>query len=96
MIINKNKLDEYVSKLKSTTCPLCGQDQWTISDVIFYTSELIEDKEKGSIIFGGGNRFMPYITITCPNCGNTHIINALVAGLYDFREHSEIVITEDK
>jgi len=89
MIINHKKLDEYLKKINPHNCPLCGNNEWTVSDAVFYSQELTQSKEEGSIIIGEPSKYMPFIAISCKNCGNTHIINTLAAGLHDFREEQK-------
>lgn len=85
MIVDHEKLNKYVDDLHNATCPLCHNNEWSISDVIFYASEF--NQKDGGLVLGGPTRYMPFITITCAKCGNTHVINALIAGLYDSKEN---------
>lgn len=89
MIICQAKLDEYLKKIHAHVCPLCGESNWTVSDTIFYAQELTRSKEKGNLVIGEPSRYIPFIAISCNNCGNTHIINTLVADLYNFREERQ-------
>jgi predicted nucleic-acid-binding Zn-ribbon protein len=56
-------------------CPLCKNTKWTLSDTIW---EMREFHKEGLII---GGPIYPVISITCVNCGNTHFVNAIVAGI---------------
>lgn len=87
MIINHDKMDEFIKTLKAHKCPLCGNGEWTVSDTVFYVQEFKESEGKGVVTLTGSSRFMPFITISCSQCGNTHIINTLVNNLYENREN---------
>jgi len=89
MIINRNNLDEYLHRINPNKCALCGHNEWTVSDVVFYSQELTPSKEGGSIVIGEPSKYMPFIAISCKYCGNTHIINTLAAGIHDFREEDK-------
>lgn len=56
-------------------CPMCGAETWRISD---NTYELREFK-KGALVAGG--TIVPLILITCSNCGNSVLVNAIVANI---------------
>jgi len=56
-------------------CPLCKKKQWTLSDTVW---EMKEFRREGLVI---GGPIYPVISITCGNCGNTHFLNAVVAGI---------------
>lgn len=69
-------------KIQSMTCPLCHQDQWTISENIY---ELREYRGKNGYLLDGKIPvpIVPLIPMTCDNCGNTILINAILAGVLD-------------
>lgn len=87
MKINQGKMNEFIKTLKAHKCPLCGNGEWTVSDKVFYVQELTQSLEKGEVIIGGPTIYMPLIAISCTKCGNTHMINTLVAKLYDHIEN---------
>ena len=55
---------------------MCGAGNWSISDKVF---ELREFKDGNMII--GNVPIFPVIPVTCANCGNSLMINALIAGI---------------
>jgi hypothetical protein len=50
-------------------CPYCGSAEWTVSRPF---NLLLESRETLS----------PHFSVVCTNCGNTVLINALLAGLF--------------
>lgn len=58
-------------------CPLCGQSQWNLNDVLIESREF----QQGNLIIGGNSSVMPFITLTCRNCANTLFLNAIQLGL---------------
>lgn len=77
MKVNQIKVNEYLKKLNAPKCPLCGNTYWEASDIVFQSLEF----NYNGINLGGAT--FPFIPITCNKCGNTMIINALVANLID-------------
>lgn len=76
--IDGQKLINHLSKKwKGKNCPMCGEGPWNASDSPFELREFNE----GNLIIGGQTSIVPVIPITCNNCGNTILINAVVAGL---------------
>ena len=71
-------IDFIHDRWRNSLCPMCGGDEWSISDKVFELREFNE----GNIVLGGPNSAItPVIPVTCRNCGNTVFINALVAEL---------------
>lgn len=62
---------------KSHDCPICGSDNWTISD------DVVEVRRFRGGALGVGGPLYPYLVVTCSTCGHTHFFNALVAGLVE-------------
>ncbi len=61
---------------EKSQCPMCGSNSWSVSDKIFELREY----HGGDFIIGGGGPIVPIIPVTCSNCGNTVIVNAIVVG----------------
>jgi len=55
-------------------CPMCGKGPWSVQDKIFQLSEF----HQGSLVVGGP--LIPVVPVTCGNCGNTVLVNALISG----------------
>lgn len=85
MKIEDKKIDEYIKKINVSKCPLCGDNNWTITDRILQLSS--ESAE-------GKNTLFPVIPLTCQNCGNTYFINVIVAGLIDKNQSKENTANE--
>ena len=80
MNVNEKKLEAYLQNKQIPFCQFCGQNHWGVSSKLF---QLLEFDSHGLTI--GGSSY-PVIPITCNNCGNTLMINAIVAGLIDTNE----------
>lgn len=57
-------------------CPICGTRQWSIlahflNGIVFHPG--------GSFVIGGPS--YPHVGMICGNCGNTQLVNAVVAGI---------------
>jgi len=75
----KKKLMEYVqdSWKPPIQCPLCKGNEWVPSEEIYEIREF----HGGGLVLGGGGKISPIFPITCRICGNTVLINPLVAGI---------------
>lgn len=71
----KEQIRKYVQqKWKLDVCPLCrARETYTIAEQVY---QLTEYPEMGLL---RGQVVAPIIPLTCNNCGNTFLINALVA-----------------
>jgi len=72
------KTEKLISHLKTKwqgrRCPLCNQGKWNVSDKVF---ELREYHGGGLVV--GGTPIIPVVPVTCDNCGNTVLVNAIVS-----------------
>lgn len=57
----------------SRPCPMCGKGPWKVHDSTFQLTEYNE----GSMVIGGP--VMPFVAVICANCGNTVLVNAIIA-----------------
>ena len=60
-------------------CGLCGQSHWQYDTTIFELREF----EGGNFTIGGGGSLLPVVTLSCQNCGNIQLLNALTLGIVD-------------
>ncbi len=58
-------------------CPMCGKGPWEVQDKAFQLSEF----HQGNLVIGGP--LIPVIPVTCTNCGNTVLVNAIISGAID-------------
>jgi len=58
-------------------CDACGHPHWTYDNRVYELREF----SGGGLVIGGSQKIIPALALTCTNCGNTKLINALVAGL---------------
>jgi len=83
-VVNKEKLKEYLeTKWHPINCRQCEQAAWVLPDKIF---QLVEYQ---SNFLPPGSPILPVIPITCSNCGNTILINALVASVLESQQEGE-------
>lgn len=54
-------------------CPMCGVSKWSVQESTF---QLMEFSESGLVV---GGPVIPVVPITCTNCGNTVLVNAILA-----------------
>lgn len=62
------------------TCPVCRGNDWDVTTIIYELREF----HGGSMVIGGSS-LVPISPITCKSCGNTVLINPLIAGI-DLKE----------
>jgi len=75
--VDTQKLIEHLStKWQNRGCPMCGARQWNVQAKPF---ELREFHGGGLVI--GGSAIIPVIPVICGNCGNTVLVNPIVAGI---------------
>lgn len=63
---------------KISRCPACGSSSFTAMPTLMELREF----RQGSLVVGG-SPIVPLAVLTCQNCGNTLLINALVTGLME-------------
>ncbi|MGJ8593073.1 MAG: hypothetical protein ACSHXF_11015 [Aquaticitalea sp.] len=62
-------------KWGSRPCPMCGSNGWNVSDNVYELREF----HGGNLVLGNGPIY-PIIPVSCNNCGNSVMVNALMAG----------------
>lgn len=73
---NVEKLIQHLNaKWQDRPCPMCNANVWTLSDKVFEMREYFG----GNLVFGVGS-INPVIPVTCNNCGNSIMVNALTSG----------------
>jgi len=81
MKLTKQQQEQMVNYIKTkwaapTSCPVCRQNTWQVA------AEVHEIREfSGGNIVLGGSALVPLVPVTCQNCGNTMLFNALIAGV---------------
>ncbi|MBL87730.1 MAG: hypothetical protein CMO82_13885 [Winogradskyella sp.] len=56
-------------------CPMCQTNSWTVSDTVYELREF----HGGNVVLGSGPIY-PIVPVSCNNCGNSVLVNALQAG----------------
>lgn len=62
-------------KWKGARCSMCGEGSWAVQDSAFQMTEF----SHGGLAIGGP--VIPVVPVMCSNCGNTVLINAILAGV---------------
>jgi hypothetical protein len=70
------KLTEHIRLKWKNGCPMCGARAWELSG---FTSVPIKKDLGPNIVLAGPN--LPSAAIVCRNCGNTVLVNLIVAGV---------------
>jgi hypothetical protein len=79
--IEAAKLIEHLrGKWAGRPCQMCGVGNWNVNESTFELREFNE----GPLVLGGP--IMPVVPVTCTNCGNTILVNAVVSGVVKPRE----------
>lgn len=77
--IDIQKLIKFLKdKWGSVECPLCHSNRWTVQNRVFELREF----HRGGMVIGSGP-IVPVVPITCENCGNTVLVNAIIAGVVE-------------
>ena len=71
-------IDHLKLKWRGQKCPMCSTGNWNVSDKIFELREFHD----GNVVIGNGP-IVPIVPVTCDNCGNTVLVNAIVSGAVD-------------
>lgn len=78
-----NELIRRLSQHGEINCPVCGTHQWNVNDLIIESREFVG----GDLTLGG--IIMPFIPLTCRNCGNTLFLNAVQLGFVNNNRNGE-------
>ena len=81
MKIDSNQMIQFLNeKWTGTPCPYCRGTEWNVEGKVFELREF----NKGDMYIGGPNSsIVPVVPVTCNNCGNTVMVNALIAGVVE-------------
>lgn len=89
MKLNTRQQTELIQKIdsiwKNRNCEICKNNSWNINDTIFQLSEF-----QGTDIIIGGGSIAPLISLSCNQCGNTKLLNAIQLGIVDPKNPNEI------
>lgn len=82
MRLTREQAEEVIQRLGTVAhggivCPICGHRQWSVNDLVIESREF----QNGNIIIGGESAIMPFVSITCRNCANTLLLNAIQLGI---------------
>lgn len=62
-------------KWANRPCPMCGKGPWNVQNKTFQLMEF----HQGGVVIGGP--VVPIVPVACSNCGNTVLVNAILAGV---------------
>ncbi len=75
---NLDKVIKFISdKWGNSSCPMCKNGSFEVQEKVFQLNEF----KNGNLIVGGP--LIPIVPVTCKNCGNTILVNALISGAVD-------------
>lgn len=69
------------SKWPGKICPMCSGNNWNVSERAYELREF----NQGDLIIGSGS-VLPVIPVTCSNCGNTAMVNAIISGAIEKKQ----------
>ena len=82
MIISEEGRQKFVewirSKWTTPKCPYCQKTEWEVGQYLARLAARSMELQGGTVI--GGPEY-PLLVVTCKNCANTVLINALAAGI---------------
>ena len=82
--LDDQKLIQFLNqKWGNAKCPLCGHGNWNVDTNIV---TLINATD--GVMQVGGN-YLPLVPVTCMNCGNTILVNAVVSNAFVDTGNSE-------
>jgi hypothetical protein len=74
--IDAQKLIAFLNaKWGGRACTMCSIVTWSVQDSTFELREF----NQGNMVLGGP--LIPVVPVICSNCGNTVLVNAIMAGL---------------
>ena len=81
MKLDEKQRDKLVKFLQEkwkppASCTVCRSNTWDVSKEIYELREF----QGGGLVVGPGP-IVPVVPVTCTTCGNTVLLNALVAGI---------------
>jgi hypothetical protein len=80
----KTLISSLDDKWRGRTCPMCGIGKWSVQGSVFELREF-----HGGGLFVGSGPIIPVVPITCVNCGNTILINAISSGIIQSEKNKE-------
>lgn len=83
-LLSAEKLGQAVSWLKTKwkdgKCPFCGASDWQVSSTLA-SIRCVPPMAPGSLHLGGPT--FPAIAVTCGNCGQMTLVNAIISGVVE-------------
>jgi hypothetical protein len=74
--IDGEKLLQHLkTKWGGRSCPMCGVGPWSVQDAAYEVRAF----GQGGLLVGGA--VIPVVPVVCMNCGNTVLVNAILAGV---------------
>ncbi len=71
--LTKHLLDKWK---KPVACAVCSENNWKVTEALCELREF-----HGGAMVIGGSAIIPVSPVICNNCGNTVLINPLIAGI---------------
>lgn len=67
------------ARWKSPSCQLCAANEWAVDGIVAITVE--HRPNSFEAVMGAAKQTLPCAAFTCRNCGNTVLVNLIIAGL---------------
>lgn len=75
------------SRWKDQRCPMCGRDDWAVQTALFALLALHDKRDALAIPprkpTVSAEDVVPVVPVVCKHCGNTVLVNAIVAKLVE-------------
>jgi len=78
----QKKALEKLTYFFSKSCDSCSGHDWLLNDKVFEMREF----NMGTLVLGGQASVFPVITVSCKQCGNTYLFNAILLGLIEKKD----------
>ncbi len=72
----KKVVEHLNSKWKNKACSFCSSNNWAVDGLVLLT---LSDTSSNAFVIGGPAQ--PCASVACQTCGNTHLVNLIIAGV---------------
>lgn len=69
-----NVIEHLKKKWHGRSCQMCGTGNWNVQGAVFELRQFFH----GDMVLSGP--IIPVVPVNCTNCGNTVLVNAIIAG----------------
>jgi predicted nucleic-acid-binding Zn-ribbon protein len=88
MILNQDQTNKLIAIFdkkwpEPKVCPICKHDDWVIAQRVYEMREFHEGA------FDTSGSIIPFIVVSCTNCGKTNFFNAIIMGIIKSQDKKE-------